>query len=228
MYYSQSQEDMFLNETIFKNKRNGVYIELGALDGVLYSNTKFFQDTLNWTGILIEPHPDKFQLLKKNRPNNFLFNNLVSNRTEPLEYRYFVDHHAAVSGIEDTLSQHHLDTYFETQMDLPQNKILIQPKSLSEIVSETALVYIDLLSLDVEGHEYEVLKSWNFSIPIDVILIEMLGVQPERDEMCREILADNNYRLVTKYKHNEIWRFNTEYFKTKYPWEEVLNELRAE
>ena len=42
MYYSQSQEDIFLNENIFKNKRNGTYIELGALDGVLYSNTKFF------------------------------------------------------------------------------------------------------------------------------------------------------------------------------------------
>jgi hypothetical protein len=35
MYYSQCQEDIFLNQYIFKNKQNGVYIELGALDGVL-------------------------------------------------------------------------------------------------------------------------------------------------------------------------------------------------
>ena len=33
---------LFLNETIFKNKKKGIYIELGALDGILYSNTKFF------------------------------------------------------------------------------------------------------------------------------------------------------------------------------------------
>ena len=108
MYYSQCQEDIFLNEHIFKNKQNGIYIELCALDGVLYSNTKFFEDTLNWTGILIEPHPDKFILLKKNRPNNFLFNNLVSCHKEPLKFRYFVNDHAAVSGVENTLSQHHL------------------------------------------------------------------------------------------------------------------------
>ena len=44
MYYSQCQEDIYLNENIFKNKKNGVYIELGALDGILYSNTKFFED----------------------------------------------------------------------------------------------------------------------------------------------------------------------------------------
>jgi hypothetical protein len=47
MYYSQCQEDCFLNENIFKNKSQGVYIELGALDGVRYSNTKFFEDSLN-------------------------------------------------------------------------------------------------------------------------------------------------------------------------------------
>ena len=75
MYYSQCQEDIFLNENIFKNKKNGTYIELGALDGVLYSNTKFFEDSLNWKGILIEPHPEKFKLLQINRPNNFLFDN---------------------------------------------------------------------------------------------------------------------------------------------------------
>ena len=61
MYYSQCQEDIYLNENIFKNKKNGVYIELGALDGILYSNTKFFEDSLNWKGILIEPHPEKFK-----------------------------------------------------------------------------------------------------------------------------------------------------------------------
>jgi FkbM family methyltransferase len=213
MYYSQCQEDIFLNQNIFKNKQNGVYIELGALDGVLYSNTKFFEDSLNWTGILIEPHPEKFKLLEQNRPNNFLFNNLISCHKEPLEFRYFVDCHAAVSGVENTLSQHHFDTYFESNNEwnksLQQNKMFIKPKSLTEIVRSTKLTHIDFLSLDVEGHEYEVLKSWDFSIPIDIILIETLGVQPEKDELCREILIQNNYKFITKYKHNEIFSIET-------------------
>lgn len=202
--YSQCQEDIFLNEYFFKNKKNGVYIELGALDGVLYSNTKFFEDALNWTGILIEPHPDNFILLQKNRPNNFLVNNLVSCIEEPLEFRYFVNHHSAVSGVENTLSQHHFDSYFNYKLD-QQNKIYIKPKKLSEIVKDTNLTHIDLLSLDVEGHEYEVLKSWDFSVPIDIILIETLGVQPDREELCRKILIDNNYKYVTSFNHNEIY-----------------------
>jgi FkbM family methyltransferase len=213
MYYSQCEEDIFLNNNIFKNKKNGVYIELGALDGVLYSNTKFFEDTLNWSGILIEPHPLKFELLKINRPNNFLFNDLVSCYKEPLKFRYFMDGHAAVSGVENTLSQHHFDNFFESNNDynklLPQSTTFIFPKTLTEIIKTTNLTHIDLLSLDVEGHEYEVLQSWDFSIPINVILIETLGVQPEKDELCRKILINNNYNFITKYKHNEIFVLNT-------------------
>lgn len=213
MYYSQFQEDIFLNENIFKNKKNGIYIELGALDGILFSNTKFFEDTLNWTGILIEPHPDQFILLKQNRPNNFLFNNLVSCHSEPLEFRYFVHNYAAVSGVHNTLSQHHFDTYFDNKNIAneinKQNKIYINPIKLTEIIKETKLTHIDLLSLDVEGHEYEVLQSWNFSIPIDVILIETLGVDPEKDELCRKILIKNNYKFITKCSHNEIFSLNT-------------------
>ena len=220
MFYSQCQEDVYLNQYIFKNKQNGIYIELGALDGILYSNTKFFEDSLNWTGILIEPHPNKFEMLQKNRPNNFLFNSLVSCHSEPLEFRYFVNHHAAVSGVENTLPQEHFDNYFESNnafnKSLPQNRIFIQPKSLTEIVSSTHLTHIDLLSLDVEGHELEVLKSWDFSIPIDIILIETLGVKPEKEELCREILKNNNYRFITKYKANEIYALNT-YVISLYP-----------
>jgi len=213
MYYSQCKEDIFLNNQIFNNKLDGVYIELGALDGILYSNTKFFEDSLNWKGILIEPHPEKFKLLQINRPNNFLFNNLVSCHKKELEFRYFVDNHAAVSGVENTLSQHHFDNYFESNDEciklFPQNKIIIKPISLTEIVRSTNLTHIDLLSLDVEGHEYEVLMSWDFSIPIDIILIETLGVQPEKDELCRKILIKNNYKFITKYKHNEIFAIKT-------------------
>ena len=212
MYYSQCEEDKFLNECYFKNKQNGVYIELGALDGVLYSNTKFFEETLNWTGILIEPHPERFKTLQLNRPNNFLFNDLVSCYTDELKFRYFIDTNlSAVSGVENTLSHHHFDTYFEnnTFIHSLQNTILIKPKTLTEIIKSTNLQYIDFLSLDVEGHEYEVLQSWDFSIPIELILIETLGVQPDKDELCRQILIKNGYKIITKYKHNEIFIMNT-------------------
>lgn len=207
MYYSQYQEDIYLNENYFHNKQNGSYIELGALNGVLYSNTKFFQDQLNWYGILIEPHPYAFEILKEARPNNFLFNDLISNIKDPLQYKYFVNNLAAVSGVETTLTTHHFKEYYNNEIHkhLLQDTMTIIPKSLTDIVKSTPIKHIDFLSLDVEGHEYEVLQSWDFSVPIDLILIEMLGIEPVKEELCRKLLIENGYKFDAIFAHNEIF-----------------------
>ena len=186
---------------------------MGALDGILYSNTKFFEDSLGWKGILIEPHPNKFDVLKNNRPNNYLFNNLVSCHTDPLIYKYFVDGHAAVSGVENTLPQSHFDIFFNKFHFLPQNSISITPVSLKSIIYSTNINHFDLLSLDVEGHEYEVLKSYDFSVPIDVILIEMLDSNKEKNDLCRELLLKNNYSFYSICAHNEVYVLNTSSYK---------------
>ena len=49
---------------IFNNRiRNGFFIEAGAYDGEISSNTLFFELKQNWTGLLVEPNPDVFQML---------------------------------------------------------------------------------------------------------------------------------------------------------------------
>ena len=211
IFYSQCQEDKFLNENYFKNKKNGNYIELSALDGIFCSNTKFFQDTLNWNGILIEPHPIMYESLKINRPNNLLFNELVSCLEEELNFKFFlVNFLATVSGVENTLPKNHDKDFFnnEYNKNYLQSSIYIKPKKLTDIINLTNIQHFDLLSLDVEGHEYEVLKSWDFSVPIDIIMIEALDENNERTELCRKILINNGYIFDCKYKHNEIFILN--------------------
>ena len=49
-------------------KKNGFFIEAGAFDGELYSNTLLLEMRHNWTGLLVEPLPEAYQaLLTKNR-----------------------------------------------------------------------------------------------------------------------------------------------------------------
>ncbi len=186
-YYSQSKEDIYLNTHYFKDKKNGTYVELGAVDGVLYSNTKFFQDTLNWKGILIEPSPSMFSLLKKNRPNDLVFNEIVSSYTSELEFKVS-EKYPAVSTL--AMSQLKNWRFGRTK------SIYIKPTTLTSIIKSTDISYIDLLSLDVEGHEYEVLQSWDFSVPIYLILIEQLEANKDKNKLCREILEKNGYRYV--------------------------------
>ena len=65
------QEDKFIYETFFKNQNGdfmGTYVELGAFDGWIESNTRFFDDCLGWKGLLIEGSPINYQKAVANRP----------------------------------------------------------------------------------------------------------------------------------------------------------------
>lgn len=231
MYYSQSKEDEFLNSRVFFNKKNGVYVEVGSIDGVLYSNTKFFEDTLNWSGILIEPHPLNFELLKKNRPNNILFNNLISKNLDQLKYRYFIECLCSTSGVESEDSPSNF--YFENTEDpiyfnQPRDSLYLIPKTLTEIVKTTNLTHIDFLSLDVVGHEYEVLQGWDFSIPIDAILIGETTLNISKKEMCKELIIKNGYKLYDKIGTNEIYILENSklYYSIKDPAKKFISFIK--
>ena len=56
------------------NKKNGVFVELGAFNGIDYSNTAFLEFNRNWTGILIEPSFDCYKQCITNRPNSICIN----------------------------------------------------------------------------------------------------------------------------------------------------------
>ena len=65
-FQSQSNEDRVLVE-IFKDMCKGTYVELGALDGIRFSNTYVFHQDLEWQGVLVELSPANYVNLKANR-----------------------------------------------------------------------------------------------------------------------------------------------------------------
>lgn len=110
------------------------------------------------------------------------------------------------------MSENHFTNYFDNSLIInnhEQNIKIIKPKTLTEIVKSTNFKHINLLVLDVEGHEYEVLLSWDFLIPIDIILMETLEFNEQKNQMCRDILITNNYSFIKKCHHNEIFALNS-------------------
>jgi hypothetical protein len=76
IYNSQIGQDKWVHSVI-GNKRDGYFIELGACDGLYFSNTLFFERNLDWNGICIEPNDNYLEALCKNRKCN-ISNDLVS------------------------------------------------------------------------------------------------------------------------------------------------------
>ena len=68
MMPSQNGEDVLIHG-FFGGRRTGFYVEVGAYDGVGFSNT-YFLDALGWEGILVEPAPDQAEACRRSRPHS--------------------------------------------------------------------------------------------------------------------------------------------------------------
>lgn len=66
-FYGEHQQDEILNRDLFHDRRGGTFVDVGAFDGVEFSNTLYLERELDWRGLCIEPHPDRFADLKANR-----------------------------------------------------------------------------------------------------------------------------------------------------------------
>jgi FkbM family methyltransferase len=168
-------------EQYLNPKKNGVYIELGALDGVTQSNTKWLEDEYNWTGILIEPSNDKFNECKINRPNNFLFNCACVS----FEYNEKTIRGDFNGSPMSSVGGKRRNFYPEVE---------VVSKSLQSLIDVTELNEIDFLSLDVEGYELEVLNGIDFEKqPINFVLIEVY--EKDKNDIF-DFMNKNNYILI--------------------------------
>ena len=70
---SQYGQSSFVDEQLQKIE-NGFFVECGAADGVSLSNTLFFEQARNWTGLLIEANPDLFQSMLTSGRNAYMMN----------------------------------------------------------------------------------------------------------------------------------------------------------
>lgn len=165
-FYSQYRQDKFLYNNIFNKKRNGVFIDIGAHDGITFSNSYFFEKELNWKGICIEPIYEVFEELNKNR-KCILENCAIYNVEGELDFVRIRGNGEMLSGFnrEKIAKECCCDDTYEI--------IKVPTFNLNTILKKYNIKYADLCSIDTEGTEVEVIKSIDFSnVYIDVFCIE--------------------------------------------------------
>lgn len=220
-FYSQQGEDVYIYRNfINKTVKDGIFLELGAMNGVTYSNTKFFEDHLQMSGILIEP-TTQFKDLKINRPNCKCYNFAITCNNGPVK---FIGNYAT-AGLIETMSQNFKDSWHKTS-----NEYTVEGIKMSDVINDSGAKYIDFLSIDVEGGEEVVLKTINFSIPIYLICIELDGHNLEKDNMCRQILKENGFTFEKRMCINEFWINKTYYRKDllyddSLPKQKIINSI---
>jgi FkbM family methyltransferase len=197
-FYSQQGEDIyvFYNYINIPNK-DAVFVELGGLDGVRYSNSKFFEDTLNFNGVLIEP-THNFHNMKKNRPNCKSYNSAVTYENKMV---YMVGN-CARAGLMDSID---LNTHKYLKNLTPY---LVKGEKFSDILKNSNINRIDFLTIDVEGGELAVLETMDFGIPVYVVVLETHEGQASTS--CRKILQENGFVFDRHFCLNDVW-YNPNY-----------------
>ena len=103
--YSQYGEDIYVKE-LLKDRRNGFFLEAGALDGVRFSNTLNLELANDWTGLLIEADPTSFSGILKHKRNAYSINACISGgKSEMLSFVHNTDE-LAIATLEDTNRYH--------------------------------------------------------------------------------------------------------------------------
>lgn len=186
----------------------GTFLEIGALNGIVFSNSWFFEKKLGWKGILVEGHPlNQKELregleLKRIRDNVAAFTVAICPLVDggPGEL-LFTKIAGGVGTSLNTTSKGFLDFWHKGDTT-GSFKTACVPMQM--IIESTNLLDIDLFSLDVEGAELYVLQTINFKVTnFRVIVVENDGHSKEKDEAVRALLRENGF-VDAKATHGNI------------------------
>jgi FkbM family methyltransferase len=213
---SQSKEDEMLLKW-FNGLCNGTYVEMGALDGILYSNSYLFHKELGWSGVLVELEPTDYEKLKVNRPTDMTVHAAVCNERKTIHY--LTNHRgkggSAVDGIYEFMPQSFRDQWWHgISLESGSDKVVeVECIPMSDILAKSPYTHFDFYSLDVEGAEYEVLQSIDFEkYSFGIMLVEADGHNPRKNLVIRTFLESKGYTFLMDHQRS-YWFVNQDFPK---------------
>ena len=194
----------------------GTFVETGANDGISDSTTLFFEKCLGWRGALIEPHPVFWtRLLRTPRAHSTKRQAAVCarNGTAVIERKPWMGSTIRTAGEEVGLE--------------------VPCAPLSELLGSVhALRHagrVDVLSLDVEGHEPIAVSTLGSELSYGVVMAEV-EVGPRRVDTMKTLLARGMHYAgqisgrpsSTNYVMSDVW-WNRSHFERFWPRSRVLS-----
>ena len=184
-YYSFSGVDIVI-ENIFKNQKNGFYIDVGCQHPIKNNNT-YLLNKKGWCGINIDLDKDNIDLFNHSRPHDDNINIAVSNKIAEVEL-FFYHKKSPINTIDKKISDYQKAKVTQIKK--------IKTNTLNNIIenSKYRKSKFDLLSIDVEGHELNVLEGldFNFYSP-NVIVVEFLDLSLPKLEIKNQNI-DNLFK----------------------------------
>jgi FkbM family methyltransferase len=202
--FSKNSLDLKLSKYLTCKKET--YVEIGANDGIEQSNSKYFEVFKGWSGVLIEPSPENFKALQRNRSKRNFFANCACvpfSYEKPFIELMYSDLMTTPLGLENDL-QSIEDHILESQRHLKRGEVHIfraQARTMTDVLKESNFKKsFDFLSLDVEGAELSVLQGIDHDeYRFRYILVECRDIKRMEtylenvDYVLRDVFSEHDY-----------------------------------
>ena len=198
--YSYGSVDLLL-EHIFKNQSHGFYIDVGCQHPVMNNNTYLLYKK-GWNGINIDLDKKNIDLFNFYRKRDLNINFAISSREGERDLFFYHDK-SAINTVEKSVANYQRAQVKEIKK--------VKTKTLNSIIENSKFnnLTIDFVSIDVEGHELEVIKGFDLKkYKPKVVIIEFLDLSLKKLEIKNlniknflkseiyQYMVDKNYTLV--------------------------------
>jgi FkbM family methyltransferase len=201
--YSQEGEDMLL-ERFLEHRHSGFYVDVGAHHPKRFSNT-YRLYRRGWRGLNIDANPGSMTLFQHVRPKDINVEAAVS--SVPQKLTYYVFNEPALNTFKRDLALERAGGVYSIVREV---NIITAPlwQLLDQYVP--ANTRIDLLTVDVEGLDFEVLRSndWGRYSP-EFVLVECLGastLEQTSSDPVAQLLFEQHYSIVAKTMSTVLFR----------------------
>ena len=163
-FYGQFETpvDRFIFERYFRDTGiMGTFVECGAFDGLTECSCNFFEETMGWSGYNLEPVPWIFEKLKANRPNSRNLNFGLSETTGVVKFQSVVHPQFGRDTTIGSIAHTPHTRDFLLGQGCTFEEIAVQVLCWRDFIGQEDITEIDLMVLDVEGHELAVLAAMN-------------------------------------------------------------------
>jgi len=203
--YSYGGVDLLV-DYIFKNKKKGLYVDVGAQHPVSNNNTYLLYER-GWRGINIDLDIENIRLHNLVRHNDLNLCEAISSKNEDIDMYYYHDK-SPINTVEKAVADSQKTKFKQIKK--------IKTTTLNKILDANDIKHINYLNIDVEGHEIHVLKGLDLiKYKPDVISIEYLDLTMKKLEFKNnnidnvlnsplyKYMIQNNYSLVN-WNHADL------------------------
>jgi FkbM family methyltransferase len=198
---SQMSQDLWVLYEL-ADRKGGYFVEFGAGDGVVLSNTFLLETGYAWNGVLAEPNPVFHDALRRNRRAVISTDCIAGQSGETVTFNLTEDPHFSTIDRYTAEDGHAVLRASGTRIPVPT-------RSLTDLLRQAnAPRRIDYLSIDTEGSEYEVLSAFDFK-EYDVELLTVEHNHTPRQQQLHVLLERNGFaRKFPELSDFDAWYVN--------------------